>query len=319
MEPKNFKNPDSVEAIPPTPEKKKGRLTNAQKIMAYIAIASLLIGGGFGGGIAIAKSHEQPVTTADSADSEATEPQSTNSEIAVETTAVTVDSTPDTQSTTSTIEAQPTTTSPEIKNPGSLEIFEQTISVEAMDAMTIEEFAKVPYVDRAAYAYLKNPEFYENAASIDEAFDPKIVVGFYWQPLRRLSIINKNVTEGAKSISALAYYTTDENTGEIDDSYQASVDSILKNGGIYENTSDVMHYLGNGATQQGKDRDGNDIEWTNITYQYYSRQTGELEGPLYTTQILQIAIKLDDGRTIVAYPGVYTIEGQQSPDPNYPY
>jgi hypothetical protein len=66
MEPEKFNNPDSVEDIPPTPEKKKGRLTNAQKIMAYIAVASLLIGAGIGGGVTTcAINQERPVATAD--------------------------------------------------------------------------------------------------------------------------------------------------------------------------------------------------------------------------------------------------------------
>jgi hypothetical protein len=65
MEPEKFNNPNSVEDIPLTPEKKKGSLTRKQQIIAIVAI-SLVIGAGIGGGIAAsAMSHERPVATAD--------------------------------------------------------------------------------------------------------------------------------------------------------------------------------------------------------------------------------------------------------------
>lgn len=213
---------------------------------------------------------------------------------------------------------EPTEEDPGVENPGegSVEIYDQTVSVEQMDAMSIEEFAKLSYADRAAYFHMKAPN--RSAATIDEVFEPEVVPGFFWQGIRIDAVGQSDPTEGAKMISALAYYTTEKSTGEATDSYMTSAASILNNGGSGVGISDVMVYVDHGTTQMGEDRDGNPIEFTNISYKLTS-QTGEDVAPVRTAQVFQIPIRLDDGRVVVSYPMGYTIDGQQSPVEGYPY
>ena len=196
------------------------------------------------------------------------------------------------------------------------EVLVQTISIEAMEAMSIDEFAQLPYADRAAYFYTKIPNM--PYAETGAAFDPTAVPGFYWQQIEQTAIGQANVEDGAKMISTLAYYVTNKDTGETLDSYMDTVNSILSTGGAGVGISTSMVYVANGEKQSGLDRDGNPIEFTNITYDITDRTTGDFISET-TAQVFEIPIALEDGRTIITYPRGYTIDGKQSPVAEYPY
>ena len=201
---------------------------------------------------------------------------------------------------------------------GEIEVLEQTVSFEQMEAMSIEEFGRLPYVDRAAYAYLKNPTM--AVAPVDETFEPSTAVGYYWQAIQSSAVSAADTSDGAKIIAALDYYTTDLQTGELTDAYKTSVNSILETGGAGVGISEAFIHQGNGETQQGFDRSGNPIEFTNVTYAAFSTTgQGEQIGSERTAQVFQIPIKLSDGRTVMTFPRGYTIEGTQSPVEGYPY
>jgi hypothetical protein len=207
------------------------------------------------------------------------------------------------------------TQTPETSSSG-MQTVEQVAPMKTMDAMSIEEFAKLPYADRAAYAYMKVPGL--QAATPEEAFNPAAVPGLYWQELSQTAVGMEDTTVGAKISSANDYYTTNLQTGEIDETYQTEVDSILATGGAGVGITTSLGHVDNGETQLGKDRDGNEIEFTNITYEITDRQTGEFISE-HTAQVFQFQLELQDGRTIVVYPKGYGTEGHQSPVEGYPY
>jgi len=214
-----------------------------------------------------------------------------------------------TESTTATSTPSTQTTSPDA--------VKQTTSVAAMDAMTIEEFAKLPYADRAAYLFMKVPKL--NVASAQDAFDPTIIPGFYWQQMTIEAIGEKEALVGEKMISALSYVVTDGQTGELLSEYREVINNIQNEGGEGVGPGTTYLYKSHGETQTGRGPDGNDIEYTNITFQTTDISTGEAIGPEQTSQVLEIPIRLDDGRTIVAYPQLWSIDGKQSPIAGYPY
>lgn len=312
MEPEKIKEPDfnptpGSEQMPENEIIEKKGLSRKEKNIVIGAVVLLIIQG-ISIGLGISRSVDNIKIYNRLID--VLKPATTQSTI------VKVNSTPNTQTTTSTIETQLKTTNPETNNSSSLEVYKQTISVEAMDAMTIEEFAKVSYANRAAYAYMKNPEL--NVADTKDTFDPTIIPDSYWQPIRKAALNAKDANEGAKIYSTTTFYTTNEQTGEISNEYQATVDSIISAGGV-ESIGDRYIYVDNGVTQTGKDRDGNNIEYTNITFQPTRIKTGEPSQPEYTAQTIQVTIKLDDGRIIVTYPMICATEGKRSPIEGKPY
>lgn len=220
--------------------------------------------------------------------------------------------TPDTKPATTEQTTAPVETESQMKP----EMLEQKVSIEAMEAMTLDEFAKLPYADRAAYLYTVDSVI--QVPDANEKFKPENIPGYYWQIIRQDSLGNKNTTRGAKMISALTYYTTNDD-GTIAESYKACVNSILTTGGDGVPISDSYVYVSSGKPQTGKDRDGNTMDFTNITYQISDVSTVKPEGAISTAQVFNVMLKLQDGRTINTYPAGYIIDGTKSPDPTYPY
>ena len=194
------------------------------------------------------------------------------------------------------------------------EILEQTISLEAMDAMSIDDFAKLPYADRAAYVYEKLPKL--PCALLSDELNKMYITDYYQQTLKNGAISLTDTTEGAKVLGAYIYYSSNED-GSINNNFKTNTDETVANGGGKSN-ADYSEYVTSGEVQDGVDRDGNKIKFINITYNKMDNDT-QVKLSTHTDQIAIIPIKLDDGRTIVAYPSLYTIDGQQSPDPVYPY
>lgn len=206
---------------------------------------------------------------------------------------------------------------PETQNPNTaVQTIEQVVSLETMEAMSLDEFVKLPYADRAAYAYLRVPEL--PSATPEEKFDPTAVPGYYWQQINQTGIGMEDSLVGTKIFSSIYYYVTDKQTGEISESFQAIANEVSEYGGAGMGIGTSLVYVDNGETQLGQDRDGNEIGFTNITYEVTDRETGEHISER-TSQVFQFQLKLEDGRTIVVYPTGYGIDGKQSPVEGYPY
>ena len=220
-------------------------------------------------------------------------------------------STPEASSTpqaTSTPETQ--TNNPEFTG----EVAEQTKTIEEMDALSVQDFAQLPYADRVAYAIAKNTSvvFYTTPDNDTIYNQPKYIPAL-WQEVDGAAINDSNPTEGAKIVSANQYYTTVLNTNQLDDSYKAASDSVLQNGGKGVMVGTKETYDDNGQWQTGQDRSGNPIDFIDVTSHTADSSTGNQTGEIKTDQVVRQQVKLLDGRTIVAYPKAYGVYGKKSP------
>jgi hypothetical protein len=118
---------------------------------------------------------------------------------------------------------------------------------------------------------------------------------------------------GAKIISAIQYYGTDLSTGEMSASYKASSDSVLQNGGQGKALADNDVYVDSGKWQTGTDRDGNPIDYINITDQLVQNGGSTVTRGDVTTQTIRQPVKLSNGDVYITYPQGYGIEGHASP------
>jgi hypothetical protein len=194
------------------------------------------------------------------------------------------------------------------------EVLEQTIGIDEMEAITdLNEFAKLPFADRVAYA-ISGQDGLVAEPTNDFAYKaPEAIPGFYWQNIKGSAINNADQLAAAKLVSILKYYGTDLNTGEISDSYKQLADSVLQNSGAGVGLANNDVFVASGNWQQGTDREGNPIDFINITTYAASTSTGEREGVDVTTQVIRQQVKLLDGSIVVVYAQGYGIEGQQSP------
>ena len=252
-----------------TPEKKS--LTDKQKKIIMIASGlaiTLTIGGFIGGGLAKNANKENipnlPV---------ATEPANPN---------VTTQPTPEITSVPAVVETTPT---PEV-TAGTAEVYKQKVSMEVMDAMSVEKFAQLPYADRAAYTYTKWPDLHP--ATPDSAFNPDKVVGFYWQDLFLAAQSTDTVAEGAKIISALEYYSYDKVKNKISDAYQSEINFITETFDKDSTTDASYRFIDSGTEQTWIDTDsGKDLNYTNITFNVINGANKEIS-PETTVQVFQI-------------------------------
>lgn len=194
----------------------------------------------------------------------------------------------------------------------SFQILEQKTSVEDMEAMTIEEFARLPYADRASYYFIKNPEAV--LFGLNEELTLKQILGFYWNDMYYWSANGETSIDRAKYIAVHNYYTSDEKTGNLRPSYSAVTNSFI-NG--YKSPAPRFAYVDSGEPQIGVDENGNKIKFTNVTYNLKEPSGEPIETA--TTQVIELVIHLQDGRTGICYPRGYGIEGKKSPASNYPY
>ena len=193
-------------------------------------------------------------------------------------------------------------------------IAEQTKTVEQMDAMSLNEFALLPYADRLAYAVAKEPGMVVYSPDNDPIFNqPQDIPGALWQTLESTSLSDGNTTVGAKSSSADLYYTVALSTGNMDDSYKALSDSILATGGQGVMDTNYPVFEDSGKWQSGTDRSGNPIDFIDITSHIADTSTLEQKGSNKTDQVIRQVVKLLDGRTIIYYPRAYGIDGKKSP------
>ena len=176
--------------------------------------------------------------------------------------------------------------------------FEQTLSVEEMSAMSIEEFATLDYGNRAAFFYVSLPNLYP--ATPQEAFDPTIIPGFYWQAVV-VSSLGIDPTLAAKYRSVFYYKTADNETGEMTDQYKETVDAAIE-GGVNNGAADsVFVYRSNSEIQTGTFEEYENVEFTELSYATKQQSTQQILLE-QTAQVFQITTTLKDGREIVTYP-----------------
>ena len=225
----------------------------------------------------------------------------------------------------STVEAQPST------NPNSgaeykfeSEVLKQTVSIEAMDAMSLDDYAKLSYADRLAYAIAKTPSnsgFLRATESNELALkDPEMIPGYYWTQYLGISARYKDPIEAAKIGSTVNYYSENQQGNGVDPSYENTTSFIEKvvNNGL--EIDDTYVYVKSGDWQTWKDdRTGRTVDYMNITYKDVSSSTGNQIGQVVTTQAIRVKVKLLDGTIVMAYPMGYGADGTQSPvaDRNY--
>lgn len=223
--------------------------------------------------------------------------------------------------TPTTTEAPATTqaaTPVESQVPTNSETLTQTKSIEEMKAMDVDTFVQLPIADRLAFAI---DIFGEGYPVMDPNNDwaqtmPEGVAAYFWQYADGGAFNNADPNTIAKLTSVDRYYTTTLD-GQIDTSLRDTMSYNMANGGEGISGNAVYAYVDSGKMQQGLDRDGNPIEFMDITYTV-ANGTGPVEKTL-TTQAIRTEIKLQSGKTIVWYFKGYTIDGQQAPDSNYPY
>jgi len=213
----------------------------------------------------------------------------------------------------------------EAPNPGELdsftgEVLEQTLTIEEMDAITdITEFAQLPYADRLAYTLDKLPSF--GAATPDNDFgytDPSSIPAYFWQSVDGMSINTEDTLQGAKTVSAVDYYTT-EADGTIDTEYQQVANSVLENGGAGKSNATTRIYEDSGEWQSGLDRDGKPIDFINVTSYVGDSATGERIAGDITYQVIRQEVKLLSGESVIYYPIAYSVDGKASPVSGYDY
>ena len=193
-------------------------------------------------------------------------------------------------------------------------VAEQTKTVGQMDAMSLNEFALLPYADRLAYTVAKEPGMIVYSPGNDAIFNlPQDIPGALWQSLETTSLSDGNTTVGAKSSSANLYYTAGLTDGTMNDSYKATSDSILATGGQGVMDTNYPVFKDSGKWQSGTDRSGNPIDFINITSHVADTSTLEQKGSNETDQVVRQVVKLLDGRTIIYYPRAFGVYGKKSP------
>jgi len=194
------------------------------------------------------------------------------------------------------------------------EVLQQTVTYEAMQAMSINEFAKLPYADRLAYGIETLSSLPLDTPSTQ--MDPTIIPALFWQHVNGIAYNNADPDVRAKSIGTYQYYTSNLATGEISPNYQEAIDVVVRDGGEGIGNNVIFKLVDSGAIQQGVDRDGNPIDFANVTYYI---DLGDVNTPEITAQAIRTEVQLLDGRTVVYYAQGYIAQGRQSPDTNYPY
>ncbi|WP_085369866.1 hypothetical protein [Leifsonia sp. NCR5] len=183
-----------------------------------------------------------------------------------------------------------------------------------MDAITdLNDFAKLPYGDRWAFAFAKNAQLSVAKPGNDFGYTmPNSIPPYFWENIEGTAISDGNTLEGAKIVSALQYYGTDLSTGEMSAAYKASSDSVLQSGGkgVMLASNDV--FVANGHWQTGTDRDGSAIDFINVTDKRVTNDDTVTRGEV-TNQAIRQVVQLLNGDTYVTYPQGYGIDGKKSP------
>lgn len=196
----------------------------------------------------------------------------------------------------------------------------QVVPFEQMQAMSVEDFAKLPFADRYAYAFDQAKDSYPSINKESDPLDeyPELIPSFFWQPALNLALNDGDADVRGKLAGAYMYYSTYKDTGEITAGYQSTIDSVVQNGGEGIGGNYSYSVTDHGELQHGLDRSGNPIDFINFTYQGGSGDTFET-APETTAQAIRVELKLLNGEDVIYYTIGYAIDGHQSPDETYPY
>lgn len=193
-------------------------------------------------------------------------------------------------------------------------VMKQTQTVQQMDTMTLNEFARLAYADRLAFAIAKEPSIVVYTPDNDPIdSQPEYIPGGLWQDLEDHCLSGGNTTQGAKASSAALYYTIGLTTQNLNDSYKAMSDSIIATGGQGVMNSVYPVFEDHGQWQSGADRSGNPIDFIDITTHQADTSTLLPTTGSTTDQVVRQQVQLLNGRTVVFYPRAYGIEGKKSP------
>lgn len=180
-----------------------------------------------------------------------------------------------------------------------------------MQKMSVDDFARLPYADRLAYAV----ETYGSAFPLDtptSTIDATIIPGLFWQYAYGTAFNSPDPDERAKLAGASSYYSLDVH-GDVLSSYQETADQAVRLGGEGIGASNAFVYVASGQLQQGTDFYGTPIDFVNVTYYLDSPANTQ------TAQAIRTEVKLLDDRTVVYYAMGWSTQGQGAPDTDYPY
>lgn len=192
------------------------------------------------------------------------------------------------------------------------EVLVQQLSIEAMDAMDIKTFAKLPLADRAAYAYTKASS--AHTIDVNNNVPPMMIPG-YWQEFLNEAAWSKDKVVGEKIASAIYQSPVDSQTGEFTMSYKAITKLTDELNGSQTVMNDKYHYEGHGSTLVDPD---NGKTYTNITFSMKDN-SGAVMSPTETDQVFEDVVKLSDGRTVKVFTQGRGVLGQESPVPANQY
>ena len=203
------------------------------------------------------------------------------------------------------------------KSTGEVQV--QTTSVEAMDQMSVADFAKLLYGDRFAYFRAKIPQLDVSTPTNDQGTNPSsnfkisdVIVSDYWQNIITSAIGASDSTVREKLISVLDYVVADPNTGEYTDVYKSLKNLVDTTGGANTGTSTGVKPIDNGMWQSGVDDNGKPIDYVNITYATEDFSTQTVMATT-TAQVVRVQVKLLDGSTVIGYPGYHSVPGHAIP------
>jgi len=192
-------------------------------------------------------------------------------------------------------------------------VMKQTQTVQQMDAMSLIEFAHLPYADRLAFAIAKEPTIVVYTPDNDPVYSEPKYIPALWQSVDGPSMSAGDTTQGAKIISANEFYTVQLGTGNLDDSYKAASDSVIATGGQGVMDGNMTVFEDRGQWQSGVDRSGSPIDFIDITSHVADSGTGVQKEGSITDQVVRQQVQLLDGRTVIYYPRAYGIDGKKSP------
>lgn len=208
---------------------------------------------------------------------------------------------------------------------GEIKFADQTMTLEEMQAITsIEDWAKVSVANRAAYFLLTNTVEY-NGTSIDK-FDAYASQTSLQDAISlfAMSSIEKELdsaiyadTTNVMKMASASYYYTETKDGEVRPAFMSFAEKM---GADTENVGVNLIYISCGSLRQvGKDElTGEDIVFTNITFRIEGRD-GTLIKDVQTIQMIEVPVRLMSGEEVIVYMEGLGIDGQASPDSNYPY
>lgn len=183
------------------------------------------------------------------------------------------------------------TTSPEIVTESIAITLEQETPFEVSGAMPIEEFAKLSYADRAAWAVSAGySNIFDYLPEDINQIDWTDAPGRYWFKIQTEALAYEDPLDRQKIASIVDYYLCDNETGEMSEWFKENANYFLEEGGQGELPATILSYISSSEIKQ--DQVGSYVE---ITYDTTSYSTGEVTGKKQTVKAYAIVVKMLDG------------------------